>query len=97
MNAIARASRAAAQVLGARSFAAGAYPERKVAVLGAAGECRDLGTALAVDLPELGSPDRRRPAIAAVSPAAAAIQRRRQPHRAALPCLQAASASPCRC
>lgn len=39
MNALARASKQALQTA-ARGFASGAYPDRKVAVLGAAGEHR---------------------------------------------------------
>lgn len=42
MNALARASKQALQTA-ARGFASGAYPDRKVAVLGAAGE-RGHGT-----------------------------------------------------
>ena len=38
MQALARASREVVRQAATRGFAAGAYPERKVAVLGAAGE-----------------------------------------------------------
>ena len=42
MNALARASKQALQTA-ARGFASGAYPDRKVAVLGAAGEPHSSG------------------------------------------------------
>ena len=100
MNALARASKQALQ-MGARSFASGAYPERKVAVLGAAGE-GPRGRAGRATNAQL-TPWRRRwgargEGSARGGGAAASGPGNRLPAHHSLPRLaQAASASPCPC
>lgn len=94
MNALAKASRAAAQ-MGARTFASGAYPERKVAVLGAAGEA--LPRPVRAQMPNWGSQAADGGPVGRVQAPALPLPALTACCRCDLTCSQAASASPCRC